>query len=193
MRHHSLPNPNLLARVRAWFGLDQAALALYLGISPSTAHSIEAGRRALTADIFMALRPLVLHLPPVEAAPPVPTAALPPGQPAPDAAELDFRRRVCLQQAARAKREMETIETRARVAQRWAQALPNLLQAAAETYAIPEPTNPDRGAWVAGWLARQARPLPEAAVTRWHLLRARLAALTAEVATLTDGAQWPPA
>jgi transcriptional regulator with XRE-family HTH domain len=183
----------MLVRVRAWFGIDQAALALYLGTSPALVGSIESSRRALTVDIFMALRPLVLHLPPPEAVPPAPTAALPPGLPAPDAAELDFRRRVCLQQAAKAKREMDAIESRARVAQRWAQALPNLLQAAAETYAIPEPTNPDRGAWVAGWLARQAQPLPEAAVTRWHLLRARVAALTAEVATLADGAELPQA
>ena len=192
MRLHSPPT-NLLARVRAWFGLDQAALALYLGVSPSLAHSIEVGRRALTPEIFLALRPLVLHLPPAGASPAAPTAALPPGQPAPDAAELDFRRRVCLQQAAKAKREMDAIEGRARVAQRWAQALPALLQATAETYAIPKPTNLDWGAWAAWWLAQQAEPLPEAAVTRWHLLRARVAALTAEVAALADGGTLPQA
>ena len=184
MARRSRPSTNVLARVRAWFGLDQEALALYLGASPALVGSIETGRRALTAEIFTALRPLVQHLPPAEAPATAPVAALPPGTPGPDAAELDFRRRVCQQQAARLGRELAALEARARVAARWAQALPDLRQAAAEA----DPANPDRGAWLADWLTRQARPLPPEAVTRWHLLRARVVALTAEAAALAEGA-----
>ncbi|WP_210519870.1 hypothetical protein [Hymenobacter terricola] len=193
MARRSRPSTNLLVRLRAWFGLDQEALALYLGASPGLIRSVETGRRALTADLFLALRPLVQHLAPAEAAAALPLAALPPGAPAPDAAELDFRRWVCEQQAAKLGRELAAIEGRARVAARWAQALPALLQAAAETYATPDPANPDRGAWLAGWLTRQARPLPPEAVTRWHLLRARRAALLAEVAALEGGGGLPQA
>ena len=184
MARRSRPSTNVLARVRAWFGLDQEALALYLEASPALVGSIETGRRALTTEIFTALRPLVQHLPPAEAPATAPVAALPPGTPGPDAAELDFRRRVCQQQAARLGRELAALEARARVAARWAQALPDLRQAAAEA----DPANPDRGAWLADWLTRQARPLPPEAVTRWHLLRARVVALTAEAAALAEGA-----
>ena len=184
MARRSRPSTNVLARVRAWFGLDQEALALYLEASPALVGSIETGRRALTTEIFTALRPLVQHLPPAEAPATAPAAALPPGPPGPDAAELDFRRRVCQQQAARLGRELAALEARARVAARWAQALPDLRQAAAEA----DPANPDRGAWLADWLTRQARPLPPEAVTRWHLLRARVVALTAEAAALAEGA-----
>ena len=187
MPRRALPPTNLLARTRAWFGLDQTALALYLGLSHGLVHSIEAGRRALTTEVFMALRPLVQHLPPAEA-PVAPAAVLPPGTPGPDAAELDFRRRVCQQQAARLGRELAALEARARVAARWAQALPALRQATADAPAPPDPANPDRGAWLADWLTRQARPLPPAAVTRWHLLRARVVALAAEAAALAEGA-----
>ena len=188
MARRSRPSTNVLARVRAWFGLDQEALALYLGASPALVGSIETGRRALTAEIFTALRPLVQHLPPAEAPATAPVAALPPGPPGPNAAELDFRRRVCQQQAARLGRELAALEARAHVAARWAQALPALRQAAAEAAGPPDPANPDRGAWLADWLTRQARPLPPAAATRWHLLRARAVALTAEAAALAEGA-----
>ena len=78
--------------------------------------------------------------------------------------------------------ELAAIEARATVAARWAQALPALLQAAAET--VPAPDNPERPAWLADWLTRQARPLPTTAATRAHLLRARLAGLAAEAAAL---------
>ena len=156
--------------------------------------AIGAGRRKPTTPLLLALRPLLPHLPPAEVAgalPPTAPAAPPPGLPAPEAAELDFRRRVCAQQADKLGGELAAIEGRARVATRWAQALPALLQAAAET--VPAPDNPDRPAWLADWLTRQARPLPPAAATRWHLLRARLAALTAEQAALADTGAEPAA
>lgn len=183
MPRRSLTSTNLLARVRAWFGLDQSEMALYLGMSPAFIKSVESGRRGLTTTLLLALRPLLLHLPPAEA--PAETAAptaYPPGLPAAEAAELEFRRRVCAQQAAKVARELAALEAQARVAEHWAQALPALLQAAAE---IPtDPANPERAAWLTDWLTRQARPLPTEAGTRWRLLRARLAALVAEQAAL---------
>ena len=191
-RRRALPSTNLLARVRAWFGLDQSALALYLGVSPELVRSVEAGRRRLTSTLLLPLLPLLRHLPPADAPPeilpikaaPVPTAP-PPGLPAPEATELDFRRRVCRQQAAKVARELAALEARARVATHWAEALPGLLEVAAAT--PPDPDNPDHGAWLLGWLTWHARPLPPEAATRWHLLRARLAALAAEEAVLIEG------
>ncbi|RIY07619.1 hypothetical protein D0T11_16195 [Hymenobacter rubripertinctus] len=170
-------------------------MALYLGVSPAFVHSVEIGRRKLTATSLLPLLPLLRHLPPADtadAAPSSPTpvtpisAAPPPGLPAPEAAELDFRRRVCRQQAAKVARELAALEARARVAAHWAEALPALREAAAAV--PPDPDNPDHAAWLLGWLTRQARPLPAAAATRWHLLRARAAALAAEQAALS-GAQ----
>ena len=194
MARRATPSTNLLSRVRVWFGLQQTEMALYLGVSPELVRAIEAGRRKPTTPLLLALRPLLPHLPPAEVAgalPPTAPAALPPGLPAPEAAELYSRRRVCAQQADKLGRELAAIEGRARVATRWAQALPALLQAAAET--VPAPDNPDRPAWLADWLTRQARPLPPAAATRWHLLRARLAALAAEQAALADTGAEPAA
>lgn len=170
--------------------MRQADLALLLGVGEGLVRHVEAGRRAPTLAVLQALLPLVAHLPvgpdaaPVAAAPPAPVSGLPPGTPAPDAAELDFRRRVCLQQAARARAQLAAIEQQARVAERWAQALPALLAAApADPSADPEAAA-DRAAWLADWLRRRARPLPAATVTRWHLLRARAAALEMEAAAL---------
>ncbi|WP_457069486.1 hypothetical protein [Hymenobacter sp. UYAg731] len=86
---------------------------------------------------------------------------------------------------------MAVIEQQARVARHWAQDLPALRQAAADI--APDPDNPGRGIWLTGWLTRHARPLPTESTTRWHLLRARLAALTAEAAALAVRATMPGA
>ena len=193
MPRRAAPSTHLIARVRAYFGLQQAELALYLGVSPVTVQAIESGRRALTSELFLALRPLVQLLP-ADVAGPAPAAGSPPGMPAPDAGELDFRRRVCAVQAARLGQELAALEERARVAAHWAQALPALQQAAAEAFAAPATADEaERGAWLTDWLTRQARPLLPEAATRWHLLRARRAALMAEMAALEDGAALPQA
>ena len=181
MPRRAVPSTRLVARVRAWFGLHQDELAVYLGVSPSLVRGLESGRRSLSAALLPALLPLAQHLPaPENAAPPAPT--LPPGTAAPDAAELDFRLRVCQQQAAKLEAELAQLATRAWVANRWAQALPVLLAVPAETPATPETA--DRAAWRADWLHRRARPLPAEVATRWHLLQARLLALNAETEAL---------
>jgi DNA-binding XRE family transcriptional regulator len=203
MPRRAAPATSLLTQARAWFGLSQAELALYLGVSPELMQSIETGRRRSTPAVLLALLPLLAHLPPAteapletaaEAPPAVTLPALPPGLPAPEAGELDFRRRVCQQQAARLSREAAAIEQRARVVQHWVQALPALRQAATQAAASAQAqaATPaaaadaaDRAAWLLGWLERQAQPLPPALATRWQLLQARRAALATEVAALS--------
>ena len=183
MPRRSAPSVSLVARVRAWFGLRQAELALFLGVSPALVQHLESGQRALTAGVVQALAPLLLHLPATLAAP-EPAASLPPGTTVPESAELDFRRRVCLQQAARCRAELASLAQQAHVAQRWAQALPALLAAAPPDPATTEADAIELAAWRTGWLHRRARPLPPEAATRWHLLAARATALEAEAAVL---------
>ncbi|GAB3832720.1 hypothetical protein [Hymenobacter jeollabukensis] len=199
------PNSSLLGRVRAWFGLAQPDLALYLGVSQPLLHTTETGQRGLSHPVSVALGPLLHQLPPPEvvAAAPDPEAPLPPATPAPDAADLDFRRRACLHRAARLLREAEGLASRARVAARWAEALPALLppepgaalpdtpagQALAAALAqAADPDDPtraqDHARWLRGWLRHRARPLSVEEVTRYHRLRAQAAGLQAEAAAL---------
>ncbi|GAA4356794.1 hypothetical protein GCM10023185_20940 [Hymenobacter saemangeumensis] len=184
MPRRAAPSTHLLARIRAWFGLTQAELALYLGVSPELVNAVEAGRRALTSALLAALLPLTSQLPaaagPEEASD---AAGENPSQLPPDAAELDFRRRVCQQQAARIGQELAALATQARVARHWAQALPVLQQAVAAP-SVPTAEAAERAAWLRDWLGRRARPLPPTVATRQRLLQARLAGLQAELAAL---------
>ena len=185
MPRRARPSLHLLARVRAWFELRQAELALYLGVSPTLVQGIESGRRAFSLPVREALLPLLPHLPPegtdLAAAPP---AALPPATPAPEVAALDLRRRECRQQAARLRSQAEALARQAQVAGRWATALPALLAAVPAAPATPDEAA--RATWLRDWLTRQARPLPAEAATRYHLLRARATALEAEAAALAE-------
>ncbi|WP_156176118.1 hypothetical protein [Hymenobacter terrenus] len=228
-------SPHFVAHIRAWFGLHLDELALYLGVSKSLIHAVELGQRTLTPAVNTALLPLLLLLPPpkvvaaaeaaarAEAEPrPLPKAytrlapALPPGTPPPDADELDFRRRVCQQQAARALAQAAVLARQARVAARWAAALPALLppdpddpnsaplpdpddptappaaRALAAALALAaDPDDPTRAPaharWLRSWLAWRARPLSPADVTRYQHLRARATGLLAEAAALEAG------
>ena len=214
-----------VATIRSWFGLHLHELALYLGVSKALVQGIETGRRRLTPAVSTALLPLLLQLPPPEVvaaakaaaladdAMPAPALCPPPvlptGTPPPAAADLDFRRRVCQQQAGRALAQAGALARQARVAARWAAALPALLppdpddstaaplvpdanpnaQVLAAALALAaDPDDPARAPeharWLRGWLARRARPLAPAVVTRCHLLRARAAGLLAEAAAL---------
>jgi len=178
---------NLIARLRAWFGLRQEDVAFYAGVSPELVQAAERGRRSLTRNLLLGLLPLLQQLPPPPE-PPVPAPPAPPtlapGTSAPDAATLDFRRRVCRQQAGRLRTQAGKLAARALVAEHWAQALPALLAA----YPAPvNPTDPDDTLLHAGIIRRlhhHARPLPAEDVTRWHLLQARIVALEAEAAAL---------
>lgn len=207
-------SPTIVASVRAWFGLNLAELALYLGVNKSLVHAIEEGRRRLSATTSTALLPLALLLPapgtPAAAAPSL--AALPPGTPAPEAAALGLRRRVCQQQAARLLAQADALARRAHLASRWAAALlppdpdapgppaapasPALAAALAAALALAaDPLDPTRAAtrarWLRGWLRQRAQPLPAPEATHYHLLRARAAGLLAEAAALAE-ATGPP-
>ncbi len=193
MPRRAAPSTALTAHVRAWFSLTQAELALYLGISPTLVRDLETGRRALSSAVLSALSPLARHLPADDAPLPA-TAATLPAAPAPNAYEIDFRRRTCLAQAARLALELDGLAQQARAAQRWAQALPALL--AATPAAAPNDDDPAAAAtrelWRVGWLHRRARPLPPEAATRAALLRARIAGLRAEAAVLAATTAGPP-
>lgn len=219
----SRPVPTcLVARVRDWFGLTQAELALYLGISPPLVRDLETERRALTPAVRAALLPLLLQLPlPGTTAPPETPAALgaplPSGTPAPDAADLGFRRRECLYGAARLLERADALAAPAHLAGRWAAARPALLPNEAGTGPDPaadpdtpaaqalaaalaqaaDPTDPararDHARWLRGWLAARAQPPSPAEVTRYHRLRARAAGLLAEAAALAEALDPPPA
>lgn len=214
MARRSSPFPHVIARVRAWFGLHLDELALYLGVSKGLVYGIESGKRALTPVVRAALLPLLLQLPPPEVpALPAPGAPLPSHTPAPDAADLDFRRRECLHRAGRLLAQAEALATRAHVAARWAAALPALLPPATAALVPPDtpaaqalaaalaqaadPTDPtrahDHARWLRGWLAARARPLPVADVTHCHRLRAQAAGLLAEAAALAEALALPAA
>ena len=129
--------PHLLARLRAWFGLGQTELALYLGVSQALVQAVEAGRCRLGPEGQVALRPLLQLLPPPEALAGA-SAPLPPQPPGlaapPDAQELADRAADCRAQATRLRREAARLARQATVAARWAAALPALLP--------PDPTGP---------------------------------------------------
>jgi len=177
MPRRAAASTNVIARIRAWFGLRQDELALYLATSSELVRSIEAGRRRLTLPVTEAMLPLLRHLPPPETAAPSLTS-LPPDTPAPDAGALDFRRRVCLQRAARLRAQAEQLAQKAHYAQRWRQARPALLPP-------PDAPDADRASWLINWLERRARPLSTENVTRWHLLQAQALAYETEAAALT--------
>lgn len=181
MARRAAASTNVLARIRAWFGLSQDELGLYLGVSSSLVRGIESSRRTLSQQVTGGTLALARYLPTpvtlVEA--PLP-AALPAGTPAPDAAALDVRRRGCLQRAAKLREQAEQLTRQAHYAHRWAQALPVLLLPLADA----PPT--DRTTWLTDWLQRRARPLSMEEATRWHLLHAQARALEAEAATLAS-------
>lgn len=185
----------LVFRVRTWFGLQQDELALYLGVSKATVQSMESQRVGISPTVSGPLLLLLAQLPPPVPAtaetvamplPPPPTQ-LPPGSASPEAAELDFRRRVCLHQAIGLKAQANKLALQAATRARWAQALPALLEAypapTAEAIAADDDAVRHHN-WLVGWLRWRARPLPVEDVTRWHLLQARIIALDAEAASL---------
>ncbi|AMR27013.1 hypothetical protein A0257_07755 [Hymenobacter psoromatis] len=194
MPRRARPSAHLLARVRAWFGLSQAELALYLGISPALLSSLEGGSRALSATVRAALLPLLPHLPAAPEPAPAPTAALAVGTAPPEAAALDLRRRQCQQRATHLLAQAAALADQAQVARHWQAALPALLATAtaeaaapAEAAAAPDADALARATWRTGWLHRHARPLPAATATQHRLLLARAAGLLAEAAALAEG------
>ena len=67
MPRRAAPSSHVLAAVRAWFGLGQAELALYLGVSQTLVRAVEVRRCRLGPTGQAALLPLLQQLPPPEA------------------------------------------------------------------------------------------------------------------------------
>jgi len=174
----------LPALVRRYFGLQQAELADYLGVSPELVKHLEAGRRSLSAVVLARLLPLARLVPATPLAPEAEAEAAPappPGQPAagPLAARLDY----CQHHARRLRGALRPLLARATYAQRWQQALPTLL---AEAPAA-DPTAPDpegRARRAREWLQSQPTALSADELARYHLLRLQAEALEAEAAAL---------
>ncbi|MDO7886664.1 hypothetical protein [Hymenobacter cheonanensis] len=164
---------SVLAEVRRYFGLDQATLAVYLGINPGQHSRLEAGQRGLSPAVAQRLLPLLQALPapgaPTEA--PAPAAHLAP----PDAAPLLARRDYCQHHAARLRRELAALTQTLATARRWQQALPDLLARAEER----------AHSWLLRRQAQAAADLDGETAARYHLLRLRAEALETEAVALS--------
>ena len=175
-----------LARVCRYYGLTRQELAALLGIAPSLVSLIEAGRRALTAEVSERLAPFLAPLEAAEAAPgPPETEAPPPGSF--DPGPLEKRRSACLHEAHNLRWQLRALPGQAAVAAHWAAALPTLLAtlppppAAAEAPATREAV---RLRYVHSWLATVPLALPPDVLAQWHLAHQRALALEAEAAAL---------
>jgi DNA-binding XRE family transcriptional regulator len=196
MPRHPASLDTVAAAVRQHFGLGQAELAQWLGMSAASAGHIETGLRSLSPAAAEALAPLVAQLPAPGAAAPVlrlasagpaaPTLAL--GQP--DAEPLAARLDYCQHHARRLRRALAPLEAQAATAARWAAALPALRAALPPD---PGPAHePDAAtAWPAWltwhrhrWLAQRPTALPPDLSARYHLLRLQAEVLDAEAAAL---------
>ena len=184
----------LPARIRRYFGLEQAELARFLDVSAAQASRLEAGRRgpspAVQALLDVLAGPLPPGLPPSAAADAPAPADLGTPDPAPLRARLDD----CQQQARRLRRQLRPLLAAAVYAGRWRAALPGLLAALPPPLPDAPPGGPDPegpGGWAAylawdrpRWLARRPPALPPDQSARYHLLRLRAEALEAEAAAL---------
>lgn len=185
---------SITGRLRAYFGISQSEMALFLGVSDSMAGHFDTKRRPLDHDRLMRLLPLVQQVPAelpeqfidegIVIAEPVPTT------PPPARARLETRRRYCLSMANGLRRTLAPLVRKAQYMARWQAALPALLAA----FPAPDPVGPVApisadepfdNAWARYWFHKRARPLRADEITRWHLLRIRADALEAEAAALT--------
>ncbi|WP_460550884.1 helix-turn-helix transcriptional regulator [Hymenobacter daeguensis] len=176
-----------IGAVRRYFGLSQEELALFLEVSRAIVSHIEAGRRDLTVALRLRLLPLTRHLP----APPllVPDhEPLPATAPAPEAAPLELRRKVCLHRAASLRLELGKLTARAVYASRWQQALPTILTDLETAAALlpPLPEEEDPGASVRRWLPSFTRRFKPSHAAQYHLLRLQAEAYETEAAALAE-------
>ncbi|MFD2785052.1 helix-turn-helix transcriptional regulator [Hymenobacter rubripertinctus] len=205
MPNPALPSRSACALVRAHFGLTQAELARWLGVSAGMVAHLETGRKPLSLALARRLRPLELLLPPAAGGlgpepPPPPDpldlttpapAALPPAPPL-EAAPLRARLRRVRYLAGKARFELEGRQMLAGQAARRAWGLgvlAALLAPEPGTGPVPAPLAPDpalRPAEDARWLARLRADTapPPLTPTRRALLALRLHLLLEEAAAL---------
>lgn len=198
MSRFAVPSDNLVAVVRRYFGISQAEMAGFLGISQGQLANIEAGRRMLSAATRQRLSPLADLLPatgpPAIEPPPEPHPALP-AAPAPG--PLAARHRFCVWKARNLRFELQALHQKAAVGLRWQVALPALLAALppaapdAPDLPAPDATPATRAAWLRLTYPRQLAQLWATAFTpddaaRYHLLRLQAEALEMEAAALAE-------
>ena len=175
----ALPSNTPAATVRAHFGLSQAELAGFLGVSREQLAYVEAGQRGLLPEAERRLRRLVRLLSATEV-PVLPAVAVAPANPAP----LRKRLRRCRHLAAQVRYELETRAIRQ-------QTLTHRQQGLAQLHAGLLAVPPDPAADPArelSWLAQLPTPptATGAMVTAQALLTARLRGLLAEAAALEE-------
>ncbi|TGE18951.1 helix-turn-helix transcriptional regulator [Hymenobacter elongatus] len=194
---------SLAAAIRTHFGLTQAELGRYLGVSEQQVGNIEAGRRRATPLVTLRLARLARLLPPPEgfgaaapaaayAPPAVPVVLFGPEQTLPGplaAAALLKRQRQCSRRSVLLRRDLHVLGQRATAQERrrWALAVLQTALASHPTDPAPSPAEQEH---LGHWLAELAAALPPApalrpdTATALALLLLRLAAVEAEAATL---------
>ncbi|WP_046244828.1 helix-turn-helix domain-containing protein [Hymenobacter terrenus] len=203
---HSIASTSLLLAVRTYFGLTQAELGRYFGMRGAYVAHLEAGRRRASPQTNLRLTRLAQLLPPPEgrgqAAPSARVFVLPAAKPLfnPElagpatlaAGALHQRQRQCARRLAYLRRNLYVLASRAADEERRRWALPLL-----ETLLVPTPHDPAADApaeqaHLRRWLDELTTSLPVAPALRpdtdtaLALLLVRIAALEAEIQTLTE-------
>ncbi|WP_035567010.1 helix-turn-helix domain-containing protein [Hymenobacter sp. IS2118] len=172
-----------IGSVRRYFGLSQEELAMFLDSGRAIISHIEAGRRDLTLALSLRLLPLLKHLPAPPLLPPD-HEPLPATAPAPEAAPLEFRRKVCLHRAQGLRLQLLKLTARAVYASRWQQALPTILTDLAARATTPEET--DMNEAIGRWLPALTRRFKPSHAAQYHLLRLQAEAYETEAAALAE-------
>ncbi len=185
MGRPAIPSASIPAAVRAYFGLTQAELGRWLGVTRGQVAHAEAGRKGFSAAVWHRLTPLAVWLPPpIGGGAPEPLAttleslipiALPPAAaglrtpPAPptgltaeEQAPLRVRLRRCEHEAATLRYELTAPDGAARVAAHWRAALPALLAGLSDGIPAGAP-EPPAVARARRWLAARAATVAEVA------------------------------
>ncbi|WP_400193044.1 helix-turn-helix domain-containing protein [Hymenobacter sp. B81] len=193
----ALPSNTLEAAIRAHFGLAQAELARYLGVSASLVAKVEAGRRRPSRPVEQRLTRLGDLLPPptgqgpvaprfaAAPLPPPPVVELPDFGAALPLAPLRWRQAQVLAQASRLRWQLHQAGKGAALQQRREWGLAQL-QAALGPAALPDPAEQAHvGRWLAVLAAdvQAAAPTPAARAAQ-ALAVLRLLTLDAEAAAL---------
>jgi transcriptional regulator with XRE-family HTH domain len=172
MGRRAIPSNTLAAALRKHFGLTQAELGEFLGLTRGQVAHVEAGRHLFAPATEAPLGYLLpaLPAPGAPAAPEDPAVHLAPPDAAPLAARLDY----CQHHANKLRRELAALTQQLTIARRWQAALPALLAEADER------TRP----WLLRRQAQAAADLDGETAARYHLLRLRAEALETEAIAL---------
>lgn len=136
------PNLRFYQKVRAYFGLTQDNLALFLGIPRASLSLAELDRWSLPHQADVRMRPFLQQVwdAQQDASAPVAAAPAPPAAPpAPDVQkELLWRQRVCQYEAGQLRRKLTVQQTKLAQAERCLLVVPALRAAVADTLTDPD-------------------------------------------------------